>query len=129
MGKKNEFTFNIGFNPNNAGHMEVAGLLNELGRGKAAYLVKAVQFYREYDQRESGSSFLLKGIGHAELENMVRRIIMEQKWDGGEKLFQESKNSQKQIETEENDKYNKTGLKTAEVNSIMEALHSFRGNG
>lgn len=129
MGKKNEFTFNIGFNPNNADHVEVAGILNELGRGKAAYLVKAVQFYREYDQRERGGAILPKGMDHAELENLVRRIVMEQ--NGVFKKYNlpeiDNQRSDKMREIE-NEKRGSPFLELEykEISSIMDALQSFK---
>lgn len=129
MRKKNEFTFNIGFNPNNADHVEVAGILNELGRGKAAYLVKAVQFYRDYDQRERGGAILPQGVDHAELENMVKRIVMEQ--NGVFKKYNlleiDNQRSDKMREIEkEKGKVQFPELEYKEISSIMDALQSFR---
>ena len=75
MGKKNEFVFNIGFNPDLPEHVKVAGILNRLGHTKASYLAKAVLFYEEHGEAASSGA---AAIDYEHLKQMVRQILAAQ---------------------------------------------------
>jgi hypothetical protein len=47
MEKKNPYRFTIAFNRHDPTHVRTAQLLNDLDRGAAAYIAKAVTFYRQ----------------------------------------------------------------------------------
>lgn len=79
MGKKNEFVFNIGFNPELPEHVRVVGILNKLGHTKASYLARAVLFYEEHGKSMPGSPV---PVDYAQLKQMVRQILEEQRKEG-----------------------------------------------
>ena len=49
--KKNPYVMTIGFRKNTPEHIQVAELLNSLGREKAQYIVKAIRAYQFMDAR------------------------------------------------------------------------------
>ena len=79
MRKKNEFVFNIGFNPELPEHVRVVGILNKLGHTKASYLARAVLFYEERGKAMPGGP---APVDYAQLKQMVRQILEEQRKEG-----------------------------------------------
>lgn len=78
MGKKNPFVTTIGFNKGDPEHIRVAGLLNSMGRGKAAYIVKAVLVYETRKEMGGDSSVGFEtGVDYDSLRNFVLKIIAE----------------------------------------------------
>lgn len=72
-GKKNPYSFTIGFNAKNAAHVQAAHILNEYGRGeKADYIAKAILAYegKSYEK----SAFIEPEI----LRNIIRELIAEE---------------------------------------------------
>lgn len=73
--------------------MKAVGILNRLGHGKAEYLARAVLTYESRGLHQGNVS---AGIDYRELEQVVRRILEEQNWEGlkaGERKTKESINN------------------------------------
>ncbi len=66
MEKKNPYVTTIGFNRKDPSHVHVAKILNEMGRGKAQYIVNAVMEYQERNVRST--------IGDLDYEK-IRRVV------------------------------------------------------
>lgn len=73
MGKKNPYIFTIGLDSRNINHVKVAGVLNELKRGKAQLIVEAVLRYLE--EPEVSASV---GLEEEMLRCMVKKFVSEE---------------------------------------------------
>lgn len=118
MEKKNPYVTTIGFNRKDPNHVKVAELLNEMGRGKAQYIVNAVMAYHD----------TLKVNHISELDRTaIRKIIQElleeegYDWNNSKGKRRDSKNTALEDEgrrihqLEEND-----------ILNIMDSLSAFR---
>lgn len=117
MDKKNRFVFNIGFNQANPDHVKVTDLLNQLGHVKAEYLTKAVLFYEE---NKIDAAPCVTRPDHETIEQIVRKILSEQKVDKKEAFFVPPKadnqaEEEKMVELEEPD-----------MRGVLQVLDSFR---
>lgn len=70
MGKKNPYITTIGFNREDSEHVLVANLLNEIGRGKAVYIVKAILCYVSLKQKSRGKP-IKKSMANKPFTNLV----------------------------------------------------------
>lgn len=113
MAKKNRFVFNIGFNQMNPDHVRVADMLNLMGHGKAEYLTKAVLFYEENQKCVVSAKTI---VNNGDIENIVRKVLAEQKPFGMDSTFQADKISG--IEKE--------NFGESDMQNVLLALDSFR---
>lgn len=70
MGKKNPYVFTIGFDSKNPNHVKVAKILNNMGRGKAQFIVDSILEHME----DSGLS-AKAGIDMATIERIIRESV------------------------------------------------------
>lgn len=75
MEKKNPYVTTIGFNKNDPDHIYVAQLLNEMGRGKASYIVKAVLLCQ--DMLENGKVVPTGSINYEHIRKIVYQVLEE----------------------------------------------------
>lgn len=69
MEKKNPYVTTIGFNRKDPSHVQVARILNEMGRGKAQYIVNAVLSYQNKGiERETT-------LNSAEIRQIVKEVV------------------------------------------------------
>ena len=72
-GKKNPYSFTIGFNAKNAAHIQAAHILNQYGRGeKADYIAKAILAYEGKIYERTSS------IEPEALRNIIRELLAEE---------------------------------------------------
>lgn len=120
MGKKNRFVFNIGFNQMNPDHERVADILNLLGHGKAEYLTKAVLFYEE---NRNNTSLSIPQMDYQQIEDIVRKILAEQKPDTGREL------SASHLSKDQKGNDGREEIEETDMQNVLEALGSFRKGG
>lgn len=75
MEKKNPYVTTIGFNKNDPDHIYVAKLLNEMGRRKAGYIVKAVLLCQ--DMLENGKVVPTGSINYEHIRKIVYQVLEE----------------------------------------------------
>lgn len=121
MGKKNEFVFNIGFNPDLPDHVKVAGILNKLGHTKASYLAKAVLFYEEHGEAVFGSA---ASVDYEQLKQMVRQILAEQREESKEKSISQPQVDKYKVVKEK--EYSVQEIGEDDMVGILQALNGFR---
>lgn len=125
MGKKNPYVTTIGFNKEDPEHRRAAELLNEMGRGKAAYITRAIMAYETLKEK---GKFSHPGIGedYENLRNFVLKIIAEHEKNGVPAFEQiiESK-------TEDNQKQealtDQIGFDESAIQDILLSVEAFRG--
>lgn len=87
-GKKNPYSFTIGFNAKNAAHVQAAHILNQYGRGeKADYIAKAILAYEGKSYERTSS------IEPEALRNIIRELLAE---EYGKSAVKESQPIQKE---------------------------------
>lgn len=121
MGKKNEFVFNIGFNPDLPEHVKVAGILNRLGHTKASYLAKAVLFYEEYGEAVFGGA---ASVDYEQVKQMVRQILAEQWEESKERSISQPQVDNYKVVKEKESSMQEIG--EDDMAGILQALNGFR---
>ena len=76
MGKKNAFVTTIGFNKNDPAHVQVAEFLNGMERGKAQYIVNAVQAYQNGAQA-GDMTYAGQAVEYEKIRQFVLKVIRE----------------------------------------------------
>lgn len=115
MEKKNPYVMTIGFNRRDPNHVKVAELLNEMGRGKAQYIVNAVMAYQ--GEKEWSSASCID-------EKMLRKIV-------GEILAEKEMKNQydfKKVQKDEKDSETKFQMDGKDIRNIMDSLNAFKMN-
>lgn len=77
MAKKNPYVTTIGFNREDSDHVYVAGLLNDMGRGKAQYIVKAIMAYQNLKGAASGHASISPVVDYEKIRNFVLQVLEE----------------------------------------------------
>lgn len=77
MAKKNPYVTTIGFNREDPDHLYVAGLLNDMGRGKAQYIVKAIMAYQNPGRTAQGSAAISTDVDYEKIRNFVLQVLEE----------------------------------------------------
>lgn len=77
MGKKNPFVITIGFKKEDPDHIQVAELLNSMGRVKAQYIVKAVLAYQGLQQKEGGMRCNINQVNYDIVKQIVLQVLEE----------------------------------------------------
>ena len=121
MGKKTEFVFNIGFNPDLPEHVKVAGILNRLGHTKASYLAKAVIFYEEHGEAAFGG---VASFDYEQLKQMVRQILIEQQEDNKKISIPQPQVDSNKVMKEKESSVQEIG--EDDMAGILQALNGFR---
>lgn len=126
MGKKNPYIMTIGFNKEDPEHRRAAGLLNDMGRGKASYIAKAILTYETMRESEEFSSTGI-GMDYESLRNVVLKIIAENEVKCGITLV-----SLENVETESNLKkeenlIDQIGFNQSDIQDILISMEAFRG--
>lgn len=117
MEKKNPYVMTIGFNRRDPNHVKVAELLNEMGRGKAQYIVNAVIAYHD----ASKVNFLAE-LDKAEIRKIIQELLEE---EGYVCNSSNGKHNDKMSEVSD-DKRKKYRLGEKDVLNIMDSLNAFR---
>lgn len=122
MEKKNPYITMVGFNKADLEHVQVAKLLNSMGRGKAQYIVKAVLAYQHL--HENGQVSLMDGISvdYEILRRMVFQILDER--EGMAERVINNVSSQKPEQVEEEDVLH--GFDDEALNGIMASILAFQ---
>lgn len=128
MEKKNPYITTIGFNKDNPEHVQVAALLNGRGRGKAAYLVKAVLCYEAVKEREE---YQLSGCGteidYGRLRNFVLQVIAEHEGRQiPELMVKEQDNEYRKNYSEAENKVERMGFDESTIEDIILSMEAFR---
>lgn len=84
MEKKNPYVTTIGFNRRDPNHVRVAEFLNEMGRGKAQYIVNAVMAYQNGQTGNTSQNLTEKDI-----REMIADMIRDHKTQKEELGFKE----------------------------------------
>lgn len=115
MEKKNPYVMTIGFNRKDPNHVRVAEFLNEMGRGKAQYIVNAVMAYHDAPK-----------VDHIpELDKAaIRKIIQEILEDEG--YIWKGTTDEHRDKVISNDGKKKNQLEEKDVLNIMDSLSVFR---
>ncbi len=124
MGKKNPFVTTIGFNKHDSAHVEVAQLLNSMERGKAQYIVDAVQAYRTF-QENGQTVFTGTAPDYGEIRRFVLQVIDEHEREKGNPAETAPESWKEPQETAQQDFM--TGLDDETVSGIMSSLEAFKG--
>lgn len=125
MGKKNPYVMTIGFNKEDPEHRRAAGLLNDMGRGKASYIAKAILAYETI--RESGEfSSTRIGIDYESLRNFVLKVIAEHEVKCGITLMPvENEETESNLKKEDN-LIDQIGFDQAAIQDILISMEAFR---
>lgn len=118
MEKKNPYVTTIGFNRKDPNHVKVAELLNEMGRGKAQYIVNAVMAYHD-----------TLNVNHiSELDRVaIRKIIQELLEEEGYELDNsKGKHRDNKIAALEDEGERIHQLEENDILNIMNSLSTFR---
>jgi hypothetical protein len=120
--KKNPYVTTVGFNKDDPDHVQVAELLNSMGRGKARYLVKAVLVYQ--NMLETGQAPMVAG-GSVDYE-LLRRMVIQILDERNEQVGIEAKVSEN-TEPEQVEENMLEGLDDVTLDGIMASLMFFHG--
>lgn len=128
MEKKNPYITTIGFNREDSEHVRVANMLNEMGRGKAVYIVKAILRYEAMKVNEGIPSVGCRSeMDYVQLRNFVLQVIAEherktsliRKWEEPNYGAEEKKQA-------EEDKEAQIGFEEAVIQDILLTVEAFR---
>lgn len=126
MGKKNPYIMTIGFNKEDPEHRRAAGLLNDMGRGKASYIAKAILTYETMRASEEFSSTGI-GMDYESLRNVVLKIIAENEAKCGITLVPvENVETESNLKKEEN-LIDQIGFNQSDIQDILISMEAFRG--
>lgn len=78
MAKKNPYVTTIGFNREDPDHVYVADLLNDMGRGKAQYIVKAIMAYRNPRGVAMEPETISTVVDYEKIKKFVLQVLKEQ---------------------------------------------------
>ncbi len=78
MAKRNPLITTIGFNKDDPNHVMVAEFLNQIGRGKANYIVKAVLYYQRVSDTEELQMGAASSLCYEDVRNIVMQVLQEQ---------------------------------------------------
>ena len=113
MEKKNPYVTTIGFNRKDPSYVQVAKILNEMGRGKAQYIVNAVMAYQNDEKQHV--------IGEIKYED-IRKIVKE--------LLTENNDSAMCMKDDDNkiliEKKEEKCLKEKDINNILYSVSLFK---
>ena len=122
--KKSLYRFTIGFNPGDPSHRQVAELLTQQGRRKAQFLVNAILHYIHCPETPDLPEPVepLTGMGQADMEALVVRILEERGYLNTERNSENSKTAHDMPEPS----FDGT-LDAAGFAAISDSLAAFRG--
>lgn len=126
MRKKNPYVTTIGFNKDDPEHRIAAELLNDMGRGKAAYIAKAILSYKRW--KENGE-ILQTGFGmdYEGLRSFVLKIISENSEKDETALVSEGELENKIFQKREENPIHQIGFDESDIQNILQSMDSFRG--
>ncbi len=116
MEKKNPYVTTIGFNRKDPNHRKVAELLNEMGRGKAQYIVNAVTAY----QNNGDQHTIAKEINYKNIRRLVKEILAE-----NENTAISAEN-ERRSDLKKKEKNKEKGINEEDMKSILESLSLFK---
>lgn len=128
MGKKNPFVTTIGFNRHDPAHVEVAQFLNGMERGKAQYIVDAVQAYQNGGQAEVSVLSRVGGLADYETIRKIVLQVIEERENGAyssNRTAAGEKETAVQAETPSQNEL--TGLDDEALGGILQSLEAFKG--
>ena len=116
MEKKNPYVTTIGFNRKDPNHRKVAEFLNEMGRGKAQYIVNAMLAY----QKEGDQSITEKGINYESIRKIVKELIAENR---SKAIYDENEG---RSDLQDKMKKEESNLKEIDINNILYSISLFK---
>lgn len=119
MGKKNPYVFTIGFDSKNPNHVKVAGILNDMERGKAQFIVDSIM---KHTQGIPAS--VSAGMDMAAMERLIKEsVAMEVDRAVKEGLAHQQEQENEAIDLSETAKVE---VAQATLENVRNSLNAFR---
>lgn len=118
MEKKNPYVTTIGFNRKDPNHVRVAEFLNEMGRGKAQYIVNAVMAHHDALKVNHISE-----LDKAAIREIIQELLEDEGYDWNDP---KSKHGNTEISDHFDNETVKYQMKECDILNILSSLSAFK---